>query len=229
MKTILIAVSTLFLVTGCLQTRSALKEQEEKQVLHKTVKTLQKDTADVSTRFSDIDEDLRKLNGRVEAVEFKMNQAQAASSAGAKSSEARSAEIENRMKIYQEAITKMDSELIELRSALVAMQEEMRRAPPASSGRGRGGGAPPSAFSTAEGFFKDGHWKEAILEYEKYRKASSKGKQFAEATYKIGVCFQELGLTEEAKAFYEEVLAKFPKSKEAEKASYRLKNLNKKK
>ncbi len=226
MRPTLAALAILFLSTGCLQTRSTLREQEEKQVLQKTVKTLQKDTADVSTRFSDIDEDLRKLGGRVETVEFKLNQAQAKTDAGVRTTETRVNDIETKMKIYQDAITKMDTELVELRSALASMQEEMRRTPAPAAG---GKASLPSAYVSAEELFKASQWKEAILEYERYRKASPKGKQFAEATYKIGVCFQELGLTEEAKAFYEEVLAKFPKSKEAERAAYRLKSLNRKK
>jgi TolA-binding protein len=49
------------------------------------------------------------------------------------------------------------------------------------------------------------------------------------ATYKIGVCFQELGMIEEAKAFYDEVIAKYPKSNEAAKATSRLKAMSKKK
>ncbi|MCM2282386.1 MAG: tetratricopeptide repeat protein [Bdellovibrionaceae bacterium] len=219
---------TSFVTTGCLQTRTALKEQEEKQVLQKTVKSLQKDTADVNTRFSDIDEDLRKLDGRIEAVEFKLNQAQSKADTGSKATDTRVTEITEKMKVYQEELTKLDTEMIELRSALAQMQEEMRKSA-SSGGGGNSKTSEPSAYQSAEGLFKENQWKDAILEYEKYRKASPKGKQFADATYKIGVCFQELSLTEEAKAFYEEVTAKFPKSKEAEKASYRLKTLNKKK
>lgn len=223
------ALATSVLSTGCLQTRTALKEQEEKQVLQKTVRSLQKDTADVTTRFNDIDDDIRKLNGRVEAVEFKANQAQLKNETATKANETRIIELNEKLQIYQDAITKLDTELVELRAAMVQMQEEMRRAPAPSAGGGGRGASTPNVFASAEQLFKASRWKEAILEYEKYRKANAKGKQFAEATYKIGVCFQELGLTEEAKAFYEEVLAKFPKSKEAERASYRLKNLNKKK
>jgi TolA-binding protein len=64
------------------------------------------------------------------------------------------------------------------------------------------------------------------LSYERYRSSHPKGKSFAAATLKIGVCFQELGMSDEAQAFYEEVVAKFPKSKEAEKANARLASIN---
>jgi TolA-binding protein len=82
-------------------------------------------------------------------------------------------------------------------------------------------------YALAEEKFDQKNWKEAILEYEKYRKANPKGKQFSTATYKIGVAFQELGLNDEAKAFYEEVISKFPKTKDADRASTRMKNLKK--
>ena len=52
-----------------------------------------------------------------------------------------------------------------------------------------------------------------------------KGKRYADATYKIGMSFQELKLKDDAKAFYQEVIQKFPKSSEAKKAEVRLKKL----
>ena len=66
-------------------------------------------------------------------------------------------------------------------------------------------------------------WKDAIVVFSKYRDQFPKGKKYADATYKIGVCFQELGMKEEAKPFLEEVVAKFPGTSEAKKASFRLK------
>ena len=87
---------------------------------------------------------------------------------------------------------------------------------------------PKTQFQAAEAAFEKKAWKEAILDYEKYRKAFPKGKEFPAATYKIGVSFQELGMADEARAFYEEVIAKFPKGKDAKSAQARLKALKKK-
>ncbi len=75
-----ILVSTLLtvsavLATGCLQTRNAAKEQEEKVVLRKQVQNLQSMTADVNARFQDVEESSRRLEGRIEAVENKAERA----------------------------------------------------------------------------------------------------------------------------------------------------------
>jgi TolA-binding protein len=80
-------------------------------------------------------------------------------------------------------------------------------------------------FDSALSNFEDKKWKEAILSFEQYREKNPKGKHAAEAAYKTGVCFQELGMIEEAKVFYQDVLAKFPQSDMAKKAQSRLKAL----
>lgn len=228
------AGAVLLSQAGCLQTRAAVKEQEEKVVLRKTVQNLQQTTADVNTRFNDIDDDIRKLNGRVESTEHKLSQLAQNTQKSDQAIEQRVQEMQSRLGAYQEAISKLDTQVAELSQALGHYREEAARAQSAAaaaSSRGSSGGSGGSAsgpYVSAEEAFKRQAWKDAILDYEKYRKGNPRGKQFAEATYKIGVSFQELGMTDEARAFYEEVVAKFPKTKESEKAAYRLKTLKKK-
>jgi TolA-binding protein len=84
---------------------------------------------------------------------------------------------------------------------------------------------PKDPLDAAAEMFSGKKWKDAAAAFQKYREAFPKGKAYSDATYKIGVCFQELGLKDEAKSFYDEVVAKFPKSKEAKKARIRLKSL----
>jgi TolA-binding protein len=64
-----------------------------------------------------------------------------------------------------------------------------------------------------------------MLQYDEYKKKAPKGKSIPEAIYKTGVCFQELGMKDEAKVFYQEITAKFPKSEFAKKAQIRLKSI----
>jgi TolA-binding protein len=83
-------------------------------------------------------------------------------------------------------------------------------------------------YETAQDLFAKKEWKQAILNFQKYRDENPKGAKFADATYKIGVSFQELGMKDEAKTFYEEVLNKFPKSEDAHRAKIRMKGLKSK-
>lgn len=224
-------VITVLASAGCLETRSGQKEQEEKQVLKKTVQTLQQSTADVNTRFQDLEDDVRRINGRLEAVDNRFNQFNAKTDKTDASLEMKIKESSDKIVAYREEITRLNIEVTDLRTQVAALVEEQRRVLQAQADKAAAAAKDreKGSYALAEEKFEQKNWKEAILDYEKYRKANPKGKQFAMATYKIGVSFQELGLIDEAKAFYEEVVSKFPKSKEADKASTRLKGLNKKK
>jgi TolA-binding protein len=82
---------------------------------------------------------------------------------------------------------------------------------------------------TGEARFEQKNWREAIFAYEDYRKdLSQREERSVRPPTRSVSAFQELGMNEDAKPFYEEVIAKFPKSKEADRARARLKTLNKK-
>jgi TolA-binding protein len=221
-------IAAVGLLSGCLQTRTNVKEQEEKQVIRKQVATLQQSNADVNSRFQDVQEELRSLNGRIEVFENKQSKLDAKIDKSTAAGDAR-------LKEYDAKLTAFREELEALKAQLTALQEERVRAAQAAQAqaaeRAREEAHVKEAgpFAAAEANFDAKKWKEAILDYEKYRKANPKGKQFSTATYKIGAAFQELGMSEEAKAFYEEVVQKFPKSKEAPKAQAKLKGLSGKK
>lgn len=215
-------------LTGCLQTREDVKAQEDKEVLQTQVVRLQKTNADATSRFQEMDEEYRKLNGRVEVSETKFNQLTQKFDRAEQGNEARWKETTDRLAVYREVISKLEGQVSELSGRLAQMEESQRRAaaaPVAAPNSSKGG---KNTWATAEELFEKKNWKEAILEYERYRKTNPKAKNVANATYKIGVCFQELGMPEEAKPFYDEVLAKFPGTTDATKAQTRLKGLKKK-
>lgn len=220
------AAIVFILSSGCLQTREAVREQEEKQVMQRTVKTLQQTNADVNSRFQDLEDDSRKTTGRLEALEFKINQMNQRAEKGDQGADQKIAQLNDKLNAHQQAIMKLDQQVTELTATLALLQAGKANTP--SRGGGGGNSQADNPFISAEQLFADKQWKEAILEYEKYRKTYPRGKSFAESTYKIGVCFQELGLGEDARAFYEEVIAKFPKSREAGRAETRLRALKKK-
>lgn len=217
-----VLLSVLLFMTGCLQTRESAKEQEEKQVLQKTVKNLQQGTADSSTRFQEIDEESRKMNGRLEIAENRVAQLMQRADKVEQNTENRHKETTDRMAVYQEAITRLEGQVAALNQQLVALQESAKTVAAVSSKKD-----PKAHFTVAEELFEKKKWKEAILEYDKYRKAAPSGKNYPAASYKMAVCFQELGMLDEAKVFYDEVVAKHPKSNEAKKAGIRLKSLKK--
>jgi TolA-binding protein len=216
---ITLACLVLLLTAGCLQTRNSVKEQEEKQVLRSTVATLQRTSADINGRFQEVDEDIRESKGRIEVLENVFQQSQAAAEKNRLSLETKMTSNDT---VYREEFAKLSAEIDSLKTMIAGLQQS---APTASRASGE---TTVALFAEADSSFGAKRWKDAILEFEKYRKTYPKGKQFPEATYKIGVSFQELGMLEEAKAFYDEVIAKFPKSREAGKSATRLKSLKNK-
>jgi len=217
----LILFSFLFF-SGCLQTRTDVKAGEQGKVLQQQVSTLQKTNADVSSRFEEAEEQIRFLSGRVEALENQISQAKQESEFVKKSSSETIQSQAQKMSILQEALTKMELDQDKMKSEMQAFKSALQSdGAPATS-------APEpfkNRFDLAESLFAKKDFRQAILEYQKYREKFPKGKNVTVATYKMGLCFQELGLKEDAKSFYEEVIAKSPKSDEAKKSKARLQKL----
>lgn len=213
---------SLFGLVGCLQTRSDVKAGEQGRVLQQQVSTLQKTSADVNSRFEESEEQIRFLNGKIEVLENQISQAKQDNEQLKKLTLEQNQTHSQKISILQEALTKMEQEQERMQAEMVALKtafkdELVKTVPPSETSK--------NPFELAEKLFSKKDFRSAILEYQKYREKNPKGKQFAVATYKMGICFQELGMKDDARAFYEEVIGKFPKSDEAKKSKIRLQKL----
>jgi TolA-binding protein len=83
-----------------------------------------------------------------------------------------------------------------------------------------------AAFWIAESYVAEANWQQAAAEFNKVRKSYPNSPLVPEAFFKLGVCFENLKLPNDAKLFYTTVVKKHPKSKAADKAKKRLKDLN---
>jgi TolA-binding protein len=222
------AIAALFAgLTGCLETRSGVKEVEEKQILRKQVSTLQQSTADVTSRFNEIEDDLRKTNGRTEALDMRVTQIKDRAEKNDFALEGKLKEQEAKFTAFREEMTKLQIEINEVRAANQALQAGLQAGAGSSGSSGGSASNDKNPFERGEAKFEMKGWRDAIFAYEEYRKANPKGKHFTTATYRIGVSFQELGMNEDAKLFYEETISKSPKSKDADRARTRLKAMTK--
>lgn len=223
----LLASSVLFL-SGCLKTRSDVAETDQRQTLQQQVVTLQRGNADSSARFDDVNEEMRNLRGRVEVVENKLNVTSNEADRSRKQLADQSTESGRRVALLQESLGKMDAQIQALAAEINALKAEQ------AAMNARQGAAAAAAsqarkdpFDAGMEHFNQKDWKKAILSLQKYRDDNPKGSKLAVATYHIGVSFQELEMKDEARTFFEEVVAKFPNSAEAKKARTRLKSLKK--
>lgn len=213
----LILLFGLTLLTGCLTTRAELREVEQQQ--RTQVSATQERQAQASARLDEYDQQFRSLSGRLDVAENQIVQINAGH-ADRQSQDIRMKEdFDGRFKAYEDALKKLENEVKGLNEELQSLRA--KKEAPASARAS----SSKDAFANAEAAFGRKDWKQAIVDYENYRKASPKGKNYSTATLRIGMSFHELNMKDEAKAFYEEVVAKFPDSKDAKKASQRLKSM----
>lgn len=208
-----------FLLVGCFQTREEIREAEQKRALREQVATLQQGREQDSVRTQEFDEQFRVVNGRLDTLEHQVALNKQSIASAATDRERAAKESSDRFRAYEEELTKLQGRITELNDQLASLKKSVDKAEAASKDKDK------DNFKEAEGLFDKKEWKSAIVAYQKYRDRNPKGKKYPEATYKIGVSFQELGMKSEARAFYEEVIEKYPGAKEAKKAATRLKSL----
>lgn len=220
LNSFLILTAATFSVVGCLKTRDELKPDSSVSRPQQQQTAVQQQTQAQAPRRQDpvrteeTDEQMRVLNGRIENLE--QGQAEIKRTQAEVAKQAAKEEMDLKFKAYEEELRSLQAQV----QALTAAQEAKAAAAAEMKTK-----TPKDFYDKGEELFKEKKWKEAISNYNKYREAQPKGPHYADATYKMGVCFQELNMKDEAKTFYEEVIQKAPKSREAKKAAIRLKSL----
>ncbi|GAB4295786.1 MAG: tol-pal system protein YbgF [Myxococcota bacterium] len=81
-------------------------------------------------------------------------------------------------------------------------------------------------FTIGETYLDERNYQPAIVAYKRVLDLHKKSDHVPAALYKIGVCFLSMGMKQEAKVSFEEVIAKYPQSPFAEKAKKRIKYTN---
>ncbi len=230
MKQLVLLILASALTGGCvaLKTRSELRGDGSRPKSEAPKEFKEPKAAAAVARTEDYDDQFRQLNGRVDTIENQMGQINAANEGEKKSVTDMAKYADQKFTAYEEELRKMEAKIASLEQELAtvkAASAEPKPTPSAGSIAGAISGKGKTAYDEGEDLFIAKKWKEAIVSYQKYRDTYPKGKMYADSTYKIGVAFQELKMKEEAKAFFDEVISKFPKSKEAKKAAFRMKTL----
>jgi TolA-binding protein len=78
--------------------------------------------------------------------------------------------------------------------------------------------AEEATFLRGESLYETKQYQKAIGDYSKFPEKYTKSKKMPYVLMKIGQSFDALGMRDDAKAFYQELVEKFPKSPEAKKA-----------
>lgn len=222
MRKLVLGLAVSMMITGCLKTRSDVKEGETKQVMAQQVTTLQRTNADTANRIAELEQEIREMNGKVEVLENKLSRQNPESEKQMKIMNEQVGEANKKLAVYQEELVKQEAIIKQLTQEVDALKSEASSAKVAEREAEK-----KTPLQLADEHFKQNDWKKAIIQYQKYRDENPKGKKVAESTYRIAYAFSELGMKEEAKTFYEEVIAKFPASPEAKKAKAKIKAIKK--
>lgn len=237
---ILFLASTVLFTSCALKTRSEVNPSEQSFISRRKQQEAQKNEAakasnaslkEAQTSATDPEETIRALNGRIEVLENNVVQLQ---KENAKLSEpsADAAKIAT----LQEALSKMELQIQKLEGAGTTAQapaateskhkssdDNLKTSIPASELAN----TKKTSYDVAEELFSKKDWKKAILSYQKFAEEYPKSKLVPDAKYKTGVSFQELGLKDEALAFYEEVSVQYPQTQAGKKAKIRIASLSK--
>lgn len=202
---------------GCLQTRTSTAEREQKDVLRDQVKSMQATSANQNSRYEELQESMRALNGRLESLESKIDSVRNDKLTTQNQMAQGDQRTQEKMRAYEEAISKLEQEVQSLGAAVSAKSEAMEQVKKEEQALSA------NPLEVADQRYAKKNWKDAILAYEKYRQENPKGKHYPKATLRMAQSFEEMGLKKEAKAFYEEIVNEYPKSAEAKVAQTRLK------
>jgi TolA-binding protein len=218
MKALLICF-LLFTLSACSTTFTTREDGVGSRGSVPPISEVRKKNAELTSKLMNFEEDLRIKNGRIEELEVYIKQLEKQNKSELKTI------IEER-DAYKESLAQINKEKVELLKELAMMKEEYKE----TNQKLKWANTPAKdMLSTGDSLFEAKKWTEAVSAYQSYREKTSnkKSADYAMVTYKIGVCFQELGLNNEAKTFYKSVIDGFDKNFKAHKfASYRLSQLS---
>lgn len=236
MKHLLVAMLALTFVSGCLKTRSQLRDDDDEgaRPVPAKVQEVQPQGAYV---IDEIKGEMTRLQGRVEDIERSQRQE---SGQHAKAQKEQIQTLENRIQELEQAQIQMLEAIKKLQStAPVADQPDVF-----NKGKNefkankfddaaetltdylktpKGKHVEEATFLRAESYYALKQYKKAILDYSKFPEKFTTSRKLPTALFKIGQSFEALGMKEDAKGFYQELLDKFPKSPEATKAKKKVK------
>jgi TolA-binding protein len=231
-----IVVGLMLSLSGCLKTRAQLKDSDDEDAQPRPAQV-----QDVQPQgqyvIDEVKSEITRLTGRLEDLE-RANRERDAQGANTqkeelKKLEARLAETEQAQAQMIDAIKKMQA------TQPVAEQPELFEKAKAEQQAGNHEAAVESfsqylktskakhteeaTFLRGESFFALKQYKKAIMDFSKFPEKYSKSRRMAAALMRIAASFEALGMAEDAKGFYQELVDKFPKTAEGKKAKAKLK------
>ena len=197
---------------------------ELRSVLKEARDLLQRNSADMGAEMQKTREEIQRLRGTIEELEFKIRKLEQELKLFKEdvdirfaSGEAVAAQLpKEAVPLYEFGTTKLDEG--NTRAARKAFEEFVA----SFSGHPK---AAEAQFLLGETYHREQHWISAITEYQKILKTRSNSSYVDDATFRIGESFYKLGRCDNAKVFFETVVADYGSSKWASDARTLLNNI----
>lgn len=233
------AFSLMLTQTGCLKTRAQLREEGEDERGITSQAAPSKAPQDVQPQgqyvIDEIKGEFTRLEGRVEDMErAQKQQASAAKSDEVKKLETRITELEQAQANMLEVIKKLQ-ETPAASADPAELLQKGRNQVEAGNFEGaienltaymknpKGKKSEEATLLRAEAYFSLKDYKKAIVDYSKFPEKFTRSTHMPLALLRIGKSFEALGMKDDAKGFYQELVEKFPKSPEAKKVKTKIK------
>jgi tol-pal system protein YbgF len=215
--------------SGCLKTRSQLKDDSDPEPVPSKVEPVQ---TQGGYAVDEIKQEMTRLTGRIEDLEHAKNADAPKRDEQLKELENRVHELEQAQMAALEAIKKIQAEMplpdqVELYQkakddfknknydeTIQSLNQYLKN----SNGKFYEDGV----FLRGESYYAQKNYKKAIVDYSKFPEKMTHSPYMPKALLKIGRSFEAMGSKEDAAAFYQQLIDDYPKSSEAKEAKKRI-------
>ncbi len=237
LQAIVLCSALSLILAGCLKTRTQLKEEGGEESAKPVSAPIQDVQPQGQYVIDEIKSEITRLTGRIDEIERTLklgaDTATQAQKDDQKKLETRVTElekaqallIENFKKTEDTNLNKDPEEFYAKATALLEAgnTEGAVEALTAYLNHPKAKRVQSATFQRAEAYYQLKQYKKAIVDYSKFPEKFPQSKSMPDALYKIGVSFEALGMKEDAKGFFQELVEKFPKNPLSKKVRSKLK------
>jgi len=237
-KIFLLIVFTLLVNSGCLKTRAQMKNPTDysKSPVQGQVNAV---APEQSYALDEIKSELIQLNGRMGDIERKQILGEQQID-GKQSLNQKVSDLDNRVVAIEQtqmnilaalnklklSVKKTDPVSLFHQGRVAYKKKQYNDAIQALSqylGTKDGKHIQDATYIRAHSYFSVKKFKKAIIDYSKFPEKFTRSRHLPSSLLYIGLSFEKLGMKDDARAFYQELLQKFPKSTEAKQARSKIK------
>ena len=138
-----------------------------------------------------------------------------------KTLEAENSDPASKQELYEKALVELEEQTKKMQQEMLRVKAKQANLAILISQKNKKKQSPKNVktpFSKGEKAFKEKRFLDAIEYYQAYRKRYPLGSRYVQATFKLGLALIKSKEKKAARPFMEEVLRRFPNSKEAKKA-----------